>query len=106
MSIETFDIIVVGGGNAGFSAALSGKEAAGPNARVLVIDKAPENWAGGNSYFTAGATRMTYAGLKILSRCSTTRTTSESRSLMSNRILPKTSSPTCAVSRLTAAILS
>jgi tricarballylate dehydrogenase len=66
MRIETFDIIVVGGGNAGFSAALSAKEAAGPNTRVLIIDKAPENWAGGNSYFTAGATRMTYAGLNDL----------------------------------------
>lgn len=40
MNIETFDIIVVGGGNAGFSAALSSKEAVGPDARVLVIDKA------------------------------------------------------------------
>jgi tricarballylate dehydrogenase len=66
MKIETFDIIVVGGGNAGFSAALSAKETGSPNARVLVIDKAPEYWAGGNSYFTAGATRMTYAGLNDL----------------------------------------
>ena len=34
--------------------------------RLLVLEKAPPEWAGGNSYFTAGAVRMTYAGLEEL----------------------------------------
>lgn len=61
-----FDIVVVGAGNAGFSAAISAAESLGPNSghRVLVIDKCPEEWAGGNSYFTAGAMRTVHHGLK------------------------------------------
>jgi len=56
------DVLIVGGGNAGFSAAIA---AAQSNAgRVLLIDKCPENWAGGNSFFTAGAFRTVHAGLK------------------------------------------
>jgi succinate dehydrogenase/fumarate reductase flavoprotein subunit len=55
------DVIVVGGGNAGFSAAVS---AAQSNAgKVILIDKCPEEWAGGNSYFTAGAFRTVHGGL-------------------------------------------
>jgi tricarballylate dehydrogenase len=33
---------------------------------VLVLEKAPRQWAGGNSYFTAGAIRTTYTGLDDL----------------------------------------
>ncbi|KAL1853221.1 hypothetical protein Daus18300_011869 [Diaporthe australafricana] len=65
---QDWDVLVVGGGNAGFSAAISaaeeltkvGSEAA---TRVLIIDKCPESWAGGNSYFTAGAMRCVHDGL-------------------------------------------
>lgn len=58
------DILVVGGGNAGFSAAL---EAAEDGVRdVVVIDKCPEDWAGGNSFFTAGAMRTVHGGLEDL----------------------------------------
>ncbi|POS69693.1 hypothetical protein DHEL01_v211913 [Diaporthe helianthi] len=32
-------------------------------ARVLIVDKCPESWAGGNSYFTAGAMRCMHGGL-------------------------------------------
>ena len=59
----SYDVVVVGSGNAGASAALSAAES---GARVLVVDKAPRSWAGGNSYFTAGAFRTTYASLDEL----------------------------------------
>lgn len=59
----SYDVVVVGSGNAGASAALSAAES---GARVLVVDKAPKSWAGGNSYFTAGAFRTTYASLDAL----------------------------------------
>lgn len=51
---ERFDVIVVGTGLAGLSAALSAKE---QGANVLVIDKAPETSMGGNSRFSGGAFR-------------------------------------------------
>lgn len=79
---EQWDILVVGGGNAGFSAAISAAEqllshtattngsstntSIAPQSlapRVLLIDKCPESWAGGNSFFTAGAMRTAHAGL-------------------------------------------
>jgi tricarballylate dehydrogenase len=55
------DVIVVGAGNAGFCAALAAAER---RARVLMVDKAPEDWLGGNSYFTAGAIRSVHGGLE------------------------------------------
>src|SRR5262245_24104021 len=55
------DVLVVGSGNAGFSAAISAAQS-GAN-QVMLIDKCPEEWAGGNSYFTAGAFRTVYYGL-------------------------------------------
>lgn len=58
------DVIVVGSGNAGFSAAISAAQSGAR--RVLLIDKCPEDWAGGNSYFTAGAYRTVHQGLPDL----------------------------------------
>lgn len=58
------DVLVVGSGNAGFSAALAAKDAGAE--RVIVVDKCPEEWAGGNTYFTAGAMRTVHSGLKDL----------------------------------------
>ncbi|KAH9925390.1 FAD/NAD-P-binding domain-containing protein [Epithele typhae] len=64
-SIElNFDVIVVGSGHAGSCAALSARDAGA--ARVLVVDKCPESWAGGNGYFTAGAHRTVHGGLADL----------------------------------------
>lgn len=57
----TCDVLVVGSGNAGFSAALSAAQSGAKN--ILLIDKCPEDWAGGNSYFTAGAYRIAHNGL-------------------------------------------
>ncbi|ROV94443.1 hypothetical protein VSDG_05989 [Cytospora chrysosperma] len=63
---QDWDVLVVGGGNAGFSAAISASESLferGIKPRVLLIDKCPPSWAGGNSYFTAGAMRCVHGGL-------------------------------------------
>ena len=57
---KRYDVVVVGGGNAAFSAAHAAREGGG---RVLVLEKAPREWIGGNSYFTAGAMRTTHGGL-------------------------------------------
>jgi tricarballylate dehydrogenase len=55
-----WDVIVVGGGNAAICAALAARE---HGAKVLVLEAAPEDEAGGNSRFTAGAMRVVYNGV-------------------------------------------
>jgi tricarballylate dehydrogenase len=55
-----YDVVVVGGGNAGYCSAHAAREHVG---RVLVVEKAPRERAGGNSYFTAGAFRTAYGSL-------------------------------------------
>jgi len=59
-SSKTYDVVVVGGGNAAFAAAASARE---KGASVLVLECAPEDEAGGNSRFTAGAIRFAYDGV-------------------------------------------
>ena len=59
---ERHDVVVVGARNAAFSVAHAAVERVG---RVL-LEKAPREWAGGNSYFTAGAIRTTYDNLEDL----------------------------------------
>jgi len=54
-SSTTYDVVVVGGGNAAMCAALSARET---GANVLVLEKAPEAWRGGNGFFTAGGFRF------------------------------------------------
>jgi tricarballylate dehydrogenase len=60
---EATDIVVVGGGNAALTAALAAREG---GTRVVVLERAPEDEAGGNSAFTAGAMRVVYRGLDDL----------------------------------------
>lgn len=62
MTSQQYDVIVVGSGNAGFSAAASAKENGAT--RVLLLEKAPLAWAGGNTTFTAGAYRTVFYGLE------------------------------------------
>jgi tricarballylate dehydrogenase len=60
-----YDVIVVGGGNAALCAALAAREKV---QKVLVLERAPEEQAGGNSRFTAGLMRVAYAGVEDLKR--------------------------------------
>jgi len=69
-----WDVIVVGGGNAALCAALSARESA---QRVLVLERAPEAEAGGNSRFTAGSMRVVYNGLDDIRRIVPDLTTEE-----------------------------
>jgi len=58
-----YDVIVIGGGNAAMCAALSARE---HGARVLVLEKAPETWRGGNGFFTAGGFRFAFKSFEEL----------------------------------------
>ncbi|MET8988829.1 FAD-dependent tricarballylate dehydrogenase TcuA [Nonomuraea wenchangensis] len=62
-SPDRADVVVVGGGNAGFSAAHAAAER---GRHVVLLERAPRELAGGNSYYTAGATRIVHAGLEDL----------------------------------------
>ncbi len=62
---QSTDVIVVGGGNAAFCAALAAAE---QGVSVLVLERAPEDESGGNSRFTAGAFRCVYDGVDDLRR--------------------------------------
>ena len=53
------DVIVVGGGGAGMCAALSARE---HGARVLVLERAPQDKRGGNTAFASGTFRMVHHG--------------------------------------------
>ena len=59
------DVVVIGAGNAALCAALSAAET---GARVLVLERAPEAEAGGNSRFTAGAIKCVSDGVDDLRR--------------------------------------
>ncbi|MFA6155441.1 FAD-dependent tricarballylate dehydrogenase TcuA [Mesorhizobium sp.] len=54
-----YDVIVVGGGNAALCAAIS---AANEQARVLLLERSPEDERGGNTAYTEGLMRFAYNG--------------------------------------------
>ena len=56
-----YDVVVVGAGNAALCAALTAKEICGS---VLVVEKAPEYFRGGNTYFTGGIIRFAFNGIE------------------------------------------
>jgi tricarballylate dehydrogenase len=58
-----YDVIVVGGGNAALCAALSARE---HGAKVLVLERAPEEQRGGNSAYTGGGFRMVHHGVETV----------------------------------------
>ena len=63
MKSQTVEVAVVGGGNAAWCAAMAAFER---GRRVLVIEKAPQEWRGGNSYFTGGAFRFAFPDTSAL----------------------------------------
>ncbi len=62
---DTYDVIVVGAGNAAFCAALAAVET---KKKVLVLERAPEEESGGNSRYTAGLMRVAYKGVDDLKK--------------------------------------
>src|SRR5262250_756439 len=65
MQDESYDVIVIGGGNAALSAALSAAE---QGAKVVLLERAPEEKRGGNSRFTGGGFRMVHHGVQDIKR--------------------------------------
>ncbi|MBI1965809.1 MAG: FAD-dependent tricarballylate dehydrogenase TcuA [Betaproteobacteria bacterium] len=61
-----YDVIVVGGGNAAFAAAVSTKENGAQ--RVLVLEKAPREKRGGNTHFSGAVFRFIYDDVSQLDR--------------------------------------
>src|SRR6185503_13184966 len=60
MAGTIYDVIVIGAGNAGLSAALAARQA---QTGVLLLDKCPKSVRGGNTRFSGGGFRFTYSSL-------------------------------------------
>lgn len=58
-AMETNTVVVVGGGNAGLCAAISAAEA---GAHVVLLDWAPAERSGGNTYYAGGTLRCAHRG--------------------------------------------
>ena len=65
LSDGEWDVIVVGAGNAAGCAALAARES---GASVVMLERAPEDEAGGNTRFTAGAMRVVYDGVEDIQK--------------------------------------
>jgi phytoene dehydrogenase-like protein len=60
MAGTIYDVIVIGAGNAGLTAALAARQ---QETRVLLLDKCPKAARGGNTRFSGGGFRFTYNNL-------------------------------------------
>lgn len=61
--MESYDVAVIGGGNAALCAAIAAHE---DGASVVVLERAPKEHRGGNSAYTGGAFRIAYRGVDDL----------------------------------------
>ncbi len=61
MNSSSYDVIVVGAGNAALCAALSAQE---QGAKVLVLERAPLEQRGGNSAYSGGGMRIVHKGVE------------------------------------------
>jgi tricarballylate dehydrogenase len=62
---DQYDVIIVGAGNAALCAAIAALE---KGCRVLALEKAPEYFRGGNTYFTGGIIRCAYNGIEDIKK--------------------------------------
>ncbi|SER70601.1 FAD-dependent tricarballylate dehydrogenase TcuA [Psychrobacillus sp. OK032] len=60
---QSYDVVVVGAGNAALCSAIAAKEG---GASVLVLERGPVEKRGGNSFFTDGAIRVAYNNLDAI----------------------------------------
>ena len=65
MNNESYDVIVVGAGNAALCAALSARE---HGANVLVLERAPQEQRGGNSAYSGGGMRIVHHGVEDIKK--------------------------------------
>ncbi|HEY7709918.1 MAG TPA: FAD-dependent tricarballylate dehydrogenase TcuA [Candidatus Entotheonella sp.] len=62
---DQYDVIILGAGNAALCAAIAALE---KGAKVLALEKAPEYFRGGNTYFTGGIIRCAYNGIEDIKK--------------------------------------
>ena len=65
-SDKVWDVIVIGAGNAAGCAAMAARDAGAKD--VVMLERAPEDEAGGNTRFTAGAMRVVYDGVEDIKK--------------------------------------
>src|SRR3990172_11944342 len=65
MEETPYDVIVVGAGNAALCAATTASEG---GAKVLVLERAPQESRGGNSIYAGGGFRMVHNGLETIKK--------------------------------------
>ena len=65
MSNASYDVIVVGAGNAAMCAALAARE---QGAKVLVLERAPYEQRGGNSAYSGGGMRIVHGGVEDIKK--------------------------------------
>ena len=66
MAKSDYDVIVVGAGNAAACAALAAQDAGAK--KIAMLERAPEEEAGGNTRFTAGGMRVVYNGVEDIKK--------------------------------------
>jgi tricarballylate dehydrogenase len=75
---DQYDVIILGAGNAALCAAIAALE---KGAKVLALEKAPEYFRGGNTYFTGGIIRCAYNGIEDIKKLIPDMSTEEEASV-------------------------